>query len=209
MVAQERVVVTNSRPPAPFVGVATDLSPSFIQSVLEGGSIALSHLIRLPQNNPSFNVQLVGLAAGMTVMVNGTALPIMTLGGHLGDDLNYVEFKASELADATVVLDAGVNTLAFSARVSIADGSFSDGSNPLYSRLVDFSATLATPATGSEDVLLTGEIPLGETSGADVVFASAEGGDIVGSTPEELTAVIKRDIEKWTKVVAASGAKAN
>jgi len=38
---------------------------------------------------------------------------------------------------------------------------------------------------------------------------SAEGGDIVGSTPEELTAVIKRDIEKWTKVVAASGAKAN
>jgi tripartite-type tricarboxylate transporter receptor subunit TctC len=38
---------------------------------------------------------------------------------------------------------------------------------------------------------------------------AAEGGDIVGSTPEELTAVIKRDIEKWTKVVAASGAKAN
>jgi tripartite-type tricarboxylate transporter receptor subunit TctC len=38
---------------------------------------------------------------------------------------------------------------------------------------------------------------------------SAEGGDIVGSTPEELTAVIKRDIEKWTRVVAASGAKAN
>ena len=178
VVVQERVVVTNSRPPAPFVGVATDLSPSVIQSVLEGGSIALSQLIRLPQNNPSFKVQLVGLTAGMTVMVNGTALPIMTLGGHLGDDLNYVEFKASELADATVVLDAGVDTLAFSARVSIADGSFSDGSNPLYSRLVDFSATLATPATGSDDVLLTGEIPLGETSGADVVFASAEGGDI-------------------------------
>jgi len=178
VVAQERVVVTNSRPPAPFVGVATDLSPSFIQSVLEGGSIALSQLIRLPQNNPSFKVQLVGLAAGMTVMVNGTALPIMTLGGHLGDDLNYVEFKASDLADATVVLDAGVNTLAFSARVSIADGSFSDGSNPLYSRLVDFSATLAAPATGSDDVLLKGAAPLGETSGADVVFASAEGGDI-------------------------------
>jgi tripartite-type tricarboxylate transporter receptor subunit TctC len=38
---------------------------------------------------------------------------------------------------------------------------------------------------------------------------AAEGGEIVGSTPEELTAVIKRDIEKWTKVVAASGAKAN
>jgi tripartite-type tricarboxylate transporter receptor subunit TctC len=38
---------------------------------------------------------------------------------------------------------------------------------------------------------------------------AAEGGDIVGSTPEELTVVIKRDIEKWTKVVAASGAKAN
>ena len=180
VVAEERVVVTNSRPPAPFVGVATDLSPSIIQSVLEGGSIALSQLIRLPQNNPSFSVQLVGLAAGMTVMVGSTALPIMTLGGHLGDNLNYVEFKASELAYATVVLDrdAGVDTLAFSARVSIPDGSFSDGSNTLYSRLVDFSATLATPATGSDDVLLTGEIPLGETSGADVVFASAEGGDI-------------------------------
>jgi len=38
---------------------------------------------------------------------------------------------------------------------------------------------------------------------------AAEGGDIVGGTPEDFTAVIKRDIEKWIKVVNASGAKAN
>ncbi len=38
---------------------------------------------------------------------------------------------------------------------------------------------------------------------------AAEGGDVIGGTPDEFTAVIKRDIEKWTRVVAASGAKAN
>jgi tripartite-type tricarboxylate transporter receptor subunit TctC len=37
----------------------------------------------------------------------------------------------------------------------------------------------------------------------------AEGGEIVGGTPEDFAAVIKRDIEKWTKVVAASGARAD
>lgn len=38
---------------------------------------------------------------------------------------------------------------------------------------------------------------------------AAEGGEIVGGTPEDFAAVIKRDIEKWTKVVAVSGARAD
>ena len=179
MVATERVVVTNSRPPAPEVGVATAMASTvFTDAVAHGSPIALSDLIRLPQNNPSFSVQLVGLTAGMTVLVGGQPLPVVTLGGHVGDNLRSVEFKADQLSNAQVVLAAGVTTLAFSARVSIPDGSFLDGSNQLYSRLVDFSATLASPAIGSEDVLLQGDVPAGATSGADVVFASASGGDI-------------------------------
>ncbi len=36
---------------------------------------------------------------------------------------------------------------------------------------------------------------------------AAEGGEIAGGTPAEFAALIKRDIEKWTKVVALSGAR--
>lgn len=176
VLSTERVVVTNSRPPAPEVGVATAMaSTAFTDAVALGTPIALSDLIRLPQNNPSFSVQLVGLAAGVTVLVDGRPLPVVTLGGHVGDNLNSVEFKADQLSKAQVVLAAGVTTLAFSARVSIPDGSFSDGSNALYSRMVDFSATVAS---SGDDVLLKGAIPWRATSGADVVFASATGDDI-------------------------------
>ena len=36
---------------------------------------------------------------------------------------------------------------------------------------------------------------------------AADGGEVVGSTPEEFAAVLKRDIAKWTKVVKDSGAR--
>lgn len=37
----------------------------------------------------------------------------------------------------------------------------------------------------------------------------ADGGEIVGSTPEEFSAVLKRDLAKWTRVVKDSGARAD
>lgn len=37
----------------------------------------------------------------------------------------------------------------------------------------------------------------------------ADGGEVVGGTPEAFTEVMKRDIAKWAKVVAASGARAD
>ena len=36
---------------------------------------------------------------------------------------------------------------------------------------------------------------------------ASDGGDVIGSTPEEFTAVMKTDIAKWAKVVQASGAR--
>jgi len=36
---------------------------------------------------------------------------------------------------------------------------------------------------------------------------SSDGGEVIGSTPEEFTAVMKSDIAKWAKVVQASGAR--
>ena len=36
---------------------------------------------------------------------------------------------------------------------------------------------------------------------------AADGGEVVGSTPQEFAAVLKRDIEKWAKVVKVSGAR--
>jgi len=38
---------------------------------------------------------------------------------------------------------------------------------------------------------------------------AADGGEVVGSTPEEFAAVLKRDLAKWTKVVKDSGARAD
>jgi len=182
-ISTERVVVTNSRPPAPEVGVSSDMSANiFKDAVAQGNSafgspIAVSDLIRLPQNNSSFSIQLLGLSAGVTVLVDGKPLPAVALGGRVGEDLNSVTFKSDLMSRAQFVLAAGITTLAFSARVSIQDGAFSDGSNTLYSRLVDFSATV-TPGNSPKDVLLTGKIPLGALSGDDLVFAAADGGDI-------------------------------
>jgi tripartite-type tricarboxylate transporter receptor subunit TctC len=36
---------------------------------------------------------------------------------------------------------------------------------------------------------------------------AADGGEAVGSTPEEMVAIIRRDVAKWTKVVRDSGAR--
>jgi tripartite-type tricarboxylate transporter receptor subunit TctC len=36
---------------------------------------------------------------------------------------------------------------------------------------------------------------------------AVDGGEVVGSTPEEFTAVLKRDLEKWTRVVREAGAR--
>jgi tripartite-type tricarboxylate transporter receptor subunit TctC len=36
---------------------------------------------------------------------------------------------------------------------------------------------------------------------------SSDGGEVIGSTPEEFTAVMKSDIAKWARVVQASGAR--
>jgi tripartite-type tricarboxylate transporter receptor subunit TctC len=38
---------------------------------------------------------------------------------------------------------------------------------------------------------------------------AADGGEVVGSTPEEFAAVLKRDLAKWTRVVKESGARAD
>ena len=38
---------------------------------------------------------------------------------------------------------------------------------------------------------------------------AADGGETVGSTPEELVATLKRDLAKWTRVVKESGARAD
>ena len=36
---------------------------------------------------------------------------------------------------------------------------------------------------------------------------AADGGEVVGSTPEEFSVVLKRDLVKWTRVVKESGAR--
>jgi len=38
---------------------------------------------------------------------------------------------------------------------------------------------------------------------------AADGGEVVGSTPEEFAATLKRDLAKWTRVVKESGARAD
>ena len=38
---------------------------------------------------------------------------------------------------------------------------------------------------------------------------AADGGEVVGSTPEEFAAALKRDLAKWTRVVKESGARAD
>lgn len=70
---------------------------------------------------------------------------------------------------------------------------------------------LLAPAGTNGDIIarLNAELVKGLRSEEMKKRIAAEGGDVVGSTPEEFTAVIKRDIEKWTRVVNASGAKSN
>lgn len=70
---------------------------------------------------------------------------------------------------------------------------------------------LLAPAGTPGDIIarLNVELVKGLRSAEMKKRIAAEGGDVIGGTPDEFTAVIKRDIEKWTRVVAASGAKAN
>lgn len=70
---------------------------------------------------------------------------------------------------------------------------------------------LLAPAGTPGDIIarLNAELVKGLRSAEMKKRIAAEGGDVIGGTPDEFTAVIKRDIEKWTRVVAASGAKAN
>ncbi|MEN9782977.1 MAG: hypothetical protein RJA24_320 [Pseudomonadota bacterium] len=70
---------------------------------------------------------------------------------------------------------------------------------------------LLAPAGTPGDIIarLNVELVKGLRSAEMKKRIAAEGGDVIGGTPDEFTGVIKRDIEKWTKVVAASGAKAN
>ena len=53
--------------------------------------------------------------------------------------------------------------------------------------------------------LITADLRTDDTRGRIV----ADGGEVVGSTPEEFAAVLKRDLAKWTKVVRESGARAD
>ena len=70
---------------------------------------------------------------------------------------------------------------------------------------------LLAPAGTPGDIIarLNAELVKGLRSAEMKKRIAAEGGDVIGGTPDEFTAVIKRDIDKWTRVVAASGAKAN
>ena len=81
--------------------------------------------------------------------------------------------------------------------------------------------------TGKTAIITGGAMGLGKAfakrlaaDGANIVIAdlrnddtrariAADGGEVVGSTPEEFAAVLKRDLAKWTKVVKDSGARAD
>ena len=102
----------------------------------------------------------------------------------------------------------GVSTVKRSAAVPEIP-TIAEGGLPGYEASTWYA--LLAPAGTPNDIItrLNSELVKGLRSDDMKKRIAAEGGDIVGSTPEELTAVIKRDIEKWTKVVAESGAKAN
>lgn len=69
---------------------------------------------------------------------------------------------------------------------------------------------LAPAGTPSEIITrLNAELVKGLRSDDMKKRIAAEGGDVAGGTPEEFAALIRRDIAKWTKVVQASGAKAD
>lgn len=54
---------------------------------------------------------------------------------------------------------------------------------------------------------LNAEIVKGLSAGDVRKRIAADGGEVIGSTPEEFAAVMKRDIAKWAKVVELSGAR--
>lgn len=54
---------------------------------------------------------------------------------------------------------------------------------------------------------LNAEIVQGLRADAVSKRIAADGGEVIGSTPEEFAVVMKRDIAKWAKVVALSGAR--
>ncbi|HSN41035.1 MAG TPA: tripartite tricarboxylate transporter substrate binding protein [Burkholderiales bacterium] len=67
---------------------------------------------------------------------------------------------------------------------------------------------LAPAGTPREIVMkLNGEIVNGLRTSEMKKRITADGGEVVGSTPEEFAAVMKTDIAKWARVVKASGAR--
>jgi tripartite-type tricarboxylate transporter receptor subunit TctC len=67
------------------------------------------------------------------------------------------------------------------------------------------------PASTPRDIVmkLNGEIVRSLRTNEMRKRILADGGEVVGGTPEAFTEVMKRDIAKWAKVVAASGARAD
>lgn len=67
------------------------------------------------------------------------------------------------------------------------------------------------PAGTPRDIVakLNAEIVKSLRTGEMKKRIGADGGEVIASTPEEFTAVMKTDIAKWAKVVQASGARAD
>lgn len=81
------------------------------------------------------------------------------------------------------------------------------------SGLPGYSATawygVLAPAGTPREIILKLNVEIVKILRTDEVKKriASDGGEVIGSTPEEFTAVMKTDIAKWAKVVQASGAR--
>jgi len=195
VISTESIIITNSKPVAPWVGYSNYGNSDSVSSLLSK-SIELKDIIRIPSDNPNLIIQLLGFSGGLLPVGIGKTV---TLNSHNGVTLNAIELSLNDLNQALITGLSFDEPLAFSVRTGLP---FGDQGN-VYSRLIDFNALLSLSPSG--DIILKGDISKHSTQtdfSDDVILVSGTGSPISGGSgmdtlildPEQLIADNERGV---------------
>ena len=175
VISTESIIITNSKPVAPWVGYSNYGNSDSVNSLLSK-SIALKDIIRIPSDNPNLIIQLLGFSGGLLPVGIGKTV---TLNSHNGVNLSAIELSLNDLNQTLITGLSIGEPLTFSVRTGLP---FGDQGN-VYSRLIDFNALLSVSPSG--DIILKGDISKYSKQtdfSDDVVLVSGTGSPILGGS---------------------------
>ena len=158
----EAFSIFSTIPPAPFVQLAADIDPAFLDSNI----IALDDLVRVAQGNDSHVLEIFGLPAGAEVLIGDqlqTEIPFRSsyeTQPEFGYRVSYSDWDVTTILLPEAVT-AGDELLSLSARVGTSDGTVNgaaDGETRfVYSRLVETEINLGGEGTAEDDLLVNAD----------------------------------------------------